>query len=620
MSSERMVESNFQRNITTSVIVIGITALIFYLYRRKRNIIIISNENIVINGNIIQSTGNGEVIHKTEMFETVHIKSYIYKVLNKYNDSWLKKLAQTNNTRIEKTESSNKTNKSNIKKNSIRSLNEQVDLTISGILYENVAATVEAIKNQSKEMKLHVFAIPNFCCSFIIGRQGKNIKRLESTYNVKILIEDQNDDWSDNNISNVRCNQTNIAIYGYNQSVDQVYLEINQIVIGRIKDESKTLENGKLVDYNPKRMIDTKKIVVNNNNKKEHFIVDESQLRTIYNNEYGLSFDKIDITNISHEAYITNISSDEGPYLFWVVLNNHKLEANEEQNKKLTNMALTGALKKPCTFPIEIGQMVCALFPADGNYYRAIILKTYEEMDMVHVFYVDFGDSAVIHIKECYNLGSQFMQDPFTALPCRLYGLKPSHENHHRPDLSSLFKKVTYRSDPMKITIQLSSFDSSIPIFEANIFSSEVDPMDVSTYLILNGFEDYFTKIGNTIDSLDEEDNDSLKNKRKSTDFTGNLIVKELQIRRSRDNSVGNSIDDLSMSTNSENSFNRTFIYKDILLNDKRISSDEEQYGNKLIDNGLSPDLSKDMNNLVSNTSLLSDNPDDFKSACSSDF
>ncbi|XP_065577311.1 tudor and KH domain-containing protein homolog isoform X2 [Artemia franciscana] len=73
----------------------------------------------------------------------------------------------------------------------------------------------------------------------------------------------------------------------------------------------------------------------------------------------------------------------------------------------------------------NIGAIVAAIFPADGEYYRGAIMKLDDEKKTVSVFFVDFGDSDEVPQSEVFELLPEFSQLRFQAIECQLGGVLP---------------------------------------------------------------------------------------------------------------------------------------------------------------------------------------------------
>ncbi|XP_077309891.1 tudor domain-containing protein 1 [Lithobates pipiens] len=72
----------------------------------------------------------------------------------------------------------------------------------------------------------------------------------------------------------------------------------------------------------------------------------------------------------------------------------------------------------------EPGNLCCAQFTADNNWYRASIVKHISE-DTALVGYLDFGNTETLHISRLRPIDIDMLQTPFHAIQCCLAGVKP---------------------------------------------------------------------------------------------------------------------------------------------------------------------------------------------------
>ena len=91
------------------------------------------------------------------------------------------------------------------------------------------------------------------------------------------------------------------------------------------------------------------------------------------------------------------------------------------------------------TLKVEIGKYYLAPDPRGKAYSRVKVLNA--ENDKVLVFYVDYGDEAIVDVSSIKILPTGFLTKlPFQAIQCRLYGLRPSFGEWDEETTDVLYK------------------------------------------------------------------------------------------------------------------------------------------------------------------------------------
>ena len=73
------------------------------------------------------------------------------------------------------------------------------------------------------------------------------------------------------------------------------------------------------------------------------------------------------------------------------------------------------------------GQIFCAKFTEDGNFYRARVLEVVDRKH-IKVQYIDFGNKEVIPVDRLRVLISEFQTQPIQAFESCLDGIDPANQ------------------------------------------------------------------------------------------------------------------------------------------------------------------------------------------------
>lgn len=97
---------------------------------------------------------------------------------------------------------------------------------------------------------------------------------------------------------------------------------------------------------------------------------------------------------------------------------------------------------KAATF--NVGDVVAAYYEGDSSWYRAQVLKTSEEENnKISVFYLDFGDCAILNPDSVKILKPDYLSIPFQAIECSLAGVVPV-DGEWTDEASEEFGKLVY--------------------------------------------------------------------------------------------------------------------------------------------------------------------------------
>lgn len=77
---------------------------------------------------------------------------------------------------------------------------------------------------------------------------------------------------------------------------------------------------------------------------------------------------------------------------------------------------------------VEQGKIVAAMFPVDNKWYRAEVLEIKTAEQIAELYYVDYGDTEAIPVKELFELRTDFLQLNYQAIECFLAKVEPNGE------------------------------------------------------------------------------------------------------------------------------------------------------------------------------------------------
>ncbi|XP_062555471.1 uncharacterized protein LOC134220429 [Armigeres subalbatus] len=119
-------------------------------------------------------------------------------------------------------------------------------------------------------------------------------------------------------------------------------------------------------------------------------------------------------------------------------------------------------------------ELVLAKYPEDNLWYRARVLEFYNP-ESISVFYVDYGNTEMVSLKELRCWDDQFDYLPFQAIHCRIANVQPRREQHIEA-IRQLY------NDIMNKTIKIQVLDNLTP-WEVLVFDDEDN--DVGGFLVL---------------------------------------------------------------------------------------------------------------------------------------
>ncbi|XP_077173485.1 tudor domain-containing protein 6 isoform X2 [Paroedura picta] len=115
-------------------------------------------------------------------------------------------------------------------------------------------------------------------------------------------------------------------------------------------------------------------------------------------------------------VYVSHINS---PFDFYVQLVEDE-SLLDSISEKLNQSEMVETLSGE---QLHVGDLICAVFPEDSLWYRAVIQKRPSD-ESVGVQYIDYGNAAVVHISKTRRLLEDCALCPGMSIPCSLGGVK----------------------------------------------------------------------------------------------------------------------------------------------------------------------------------------------------
>ncbi|XP_041368343.1 tudor domain-containing protein 5-like [Gigantopelta aegis] len=139
----------------------------------------------------------------------------------------------------------------------------------------------------------------------------------------------------------------------------------------------------------------------------------------------GAAYVSVDLPSLTDytEIYVSNICS---PSMFWIQLRGAQTTlALESLMDSLERYKFADGEKyRMPESLIAIGQACAVLFPEDNNWHRGIITGI-RDIDLVEVFYVDYGNTCSVHKNTLRLLRSRYFRLPVQAIQSRLANISP---------------------------------------------------------------------------------------------------------------------------------------------------------------------------------------------------
>ncbi|XP_048358772.1 tudor domain-containing protein 6 [Sphaerodactylus townsendi] len=91
---------------------------------------------------------------------------------------------------------------------------------------------------------------------------------------------------------------------------------------------------------------------------------------------------------------------------------------------------------------LHVGDLICAVFPEDGLWYRAVVQRQSSD-ELVSVQYIDYGNTAVVNICKTCRLLEECALFPAMAIPCSLGGVKTTGHSEWTEEAVLCFSQST---------------------------------------------------------------------------------------------------------------------------------------------------------------------------------
>ncbi|XP_041123566.1 tudor domain-containing protein 1 isoform X2 [Polyodon spathula] len=97
-------------------------------------------------------------------------------------------------------------------------------------------------------------------------------------------------------------------------------------------------------------------------------------------------------------------------------------------------------------FTPAVGEPCCAVFPGDGNWYRAMV-KEVASNGKAKVYFVDYGNICELAADQLRPIVAKYLKHPFQAVKCWLAGIKPVQKDWTK-DAIARFQALTRGTQP----------------------------------------------------------------------------------------------------------------------------------------------------------------------------
>uniref|UniRef100_T1GDX1 Tudor domain-containing protein n=1 Tax=Megaselia scalaris TaxID=36166 RepID=T1GDX1_MEGSC len=138
---------------------------------------------------------------------------------------------------------------------------------------------------------------------------------------------------------------------------------------------------------------------------------------------------KLEIPKIGEQLKIIPTYIENAEFFFASIITPTWKQDLTKLNIKLNDLAVKLNMK---TFdeenPPKDGELVFSEY-IDGNFYRAKIIKRYEDTNEFKVFYCDYGNFKLVNEKAVRRWDSQYDYLPFQAVLCKLFNVKDNPYN-----------------------------------------------------------------------------------------------------------------------------------------------------------------------------------------------
>lgn len=185
------------------------------------------------------------------------------------------------------------------------------------------------------------------------------------------------------------------------------------------------------------------------------------------------------------------VSAVDTPSKFWVQISGSK---SIQLDKLATEMTeFYDDEKNKAKFQpneINVSDTVAAYFQGDSSWYRAQVLKISEEDDVkkFSVFYLDFGDCAILNRDSICMLKPDYLSIPFQAIECSLADVVPIDTQWTEQAIDE-FEKLVYLGSwkvIMAKPLKQATSDSDVQFVKLLDTNTKMD-VDISAEIVSKG-------------------------------------------------------------------------------------------------------------------------------------
>ncbi|KAL3274310.1 hypothetical protein HHI36_015713 [Cryptolaemus montrouzieri] len=110
---------------------------------------------------------------------------------------------------------------------------------------------------------------------------------------------------------------------------------------------------------------------------------------------------------------------------------------------------------------VSSGDLVAAIFQYDNKWYRAEVLNVTRDNDkdevQAELYYVDYGDTDIVTIKQIFELRTDFLQLHFQAIECYLANVEPVQEEWSEEAVDK-FEEWTHVAQWKKLSAKINGY------------------------------------------------------------------------------------------------------------------------------------------------------------------
>jgi hypothetical protein len=225
---------------------------------------------------------------------------------------------------------------------------------------------------------------------------------------------------------------TSVTIIGTDEQIQEAVLLINR----EITQNDKFLHN-RHQNSAQKQIPNYKVLAIESEAKDGSLDLDNYSAKLEPINEYQLV-----------EVFVSSVKSPDQFYVQIAGLGAQELDHFMEESTDFYENDDNRISFKPLS--VKVGDIVAVPYAGDEHWYRARVLsiedKPYSlEESKVSVFYLDYGDEAIIKYKQICDLKDQLLKRlPFQAIQCSLSGVRPKNGHNWSEETTNKFIELSH--------------------------------------------------------------------------------------------------------------------------------------------------------------------------------